>query len=155
MDTSSTDAVGETWQYDPDYHRTADYMGIDAHERDDVRVAQKVSVLRDWAKENGAENLEDALGRIHDLRRNLGTQSHGKALINELYQHLRFQSKSPQKTKGVKKASPKQSKPKTDPLSKVVQQSVEGRIADIVRKTMMDKNIIYKAVDQVVKGAFK
>lgn len=154
-----TEPVGESWKYDPDYHRASDYLGIDRYERDDFQVAQKLSTVRDWARENSkADTLEDSLATIHGLARKLGTQSRGKALLNELYQHLRFQTGKPlqksNKARPKTKSAPRAVK-KADPISKIVQKSVEGRIAEIVAKTMSNKNVVYKAVNNIIRNTLK
>lgn len=157
MDESYSEPVGETWKYDPDYHRVSDYLGVDAFDRQDVKLAQKVSTLRDWASQHSkSESIEDNVAALNDLRHKVGSNNLGKTLIDELYQHLRFQSKPDVGKNSVKKApTASQHKAKSDPISKVVQKSVEARIAEIVNKTMSNKNVMYKAIDQVTRNIIK
>lgn len=154
-----SEPVGESWQYDPDYHRASDALGIDRYERDDFQVAQKMSTIRDWAASNSKGGLEDSLAVIDKLRKQIGTQARGKTLLNELYQHLRFQTSKPleksQSKKPISKSAPRKSAKKADPISKIVQKSVEGRIAELVAKTMTNKNVVYKAVNNVIKNIIK
>ena len=42
----------DVYKYDPEYHRFADYMGVDIHKRKDLKIANKLSLLFDWAKKS-------------------------------------------------------------------------------------------------------
>lgn len=156
MDQSSqySEPIGDSFQYDPDYHRMSNFLGVDQHERGDMKIAEKISALKDWAQsQHKSGELNDTLSALHELRRKVGTQSQGKTLINELYQHLRFQSKPTPTNKARKKSAAKPQK--VDPITKAVQTTAEQRIAQIVARTMTNKNFIYRTVNQVIGKAFK
>lgn len=155
MEPTYSEPVGDAQQYEPDYHRISDYLGVDAYERRDAKLAQKVTTLRQWAKENASEqSIEGEASALNELRNKVGTRNLGKTLINELYQHLRFQSKSPTKNARSKKAVAKVQKSKASPIAKVVAQSANQEIAKIVARTISPKNITYM-VNEAIKGAFK
>lgn len=156
MDTTYSEPVGDVQQYEPDYHRVSDYLGVDKFARRDAKLAQKVSIVRQWARENAQdESLESEVATINSLRHKVGTQNLGETLINELYQHLRFQSDPHTKAKSLKKVSKGKPKSKGNPVKNVVNQAISSSIADIVKKQMGNKNVVYKLVNQAIIANFK
>lgn len=91
MSEGATEQMGEMWKYDPDYHRMADYLGLDVHARQDYGLAQKISIIRDWAGMQGKnDTTTEALGALQKLKHQLGTNIQGKELIHDMYEHIRL-----------------------------------------------------------------
>lgn len=86
------DLFVDTWKYNPDYHRAADFFGINEFDRKDQHIAEKISHLIDTVSQRvNAKNLNEVLLNIHKIRKELGTQTTGKTLLNEVYQYNRIQ----------------------------------------------------------------
>lgn len=171
--TGATEPVGEAWQYDPEYHRMSDFLGVDKYERDDFEMAKKVSFLKDWGGE-GAYN------KISDLRKSLGLNTQGKTLIDQLFQHVRLQLDK-QRTQPVRSQAPQPQK--QTPIQKIVSSKVQNTVnktvsqavqnavqqsisqtvnntvkqavADTIKKTTTDKKFIGNMVQEALKGAIK
>jgi len=92
MSTTYTEPLGDSFQYDPDYNRMCDYLGIDVYERRDLKTAQKVSHLTDWAlTKSKSKRLEDAMTKITKLIKDKGiNNTNGQTLVNQLYQDVRL-----------------------------------------------------------------
>lgn len=81
------DLFTDTWKYNADYHRAADFFGINEFDRKDQSVAEKISKLIDSVSSRvNAKNLNEVLLNIHNIRKELGTNTTGKTLLNEVYQ---------------------------------------------------------------------
>lgn len=79
--------TGDAYKLDMNYHKMADFIGLNDQERMDQKVANKVAYLRDFTKE--VDDL-DAMIKIRDLKKSMGLQSKGKDLLNNLYQYARL-----------------------------------------------------------------
>lgn len=87
MDVNNGSYVGDAFKYDPEYQRTADYIGMGRDDREDIDTANKLSFVKEWTK---GKTLEESLQKMYDLRRRLGTQTVGRTLVNEMYHYLRL-----------------------------------------------------------------
>lgn len=88
-----SEPLGDVWKYDPDYNRTADFLGIDRFVRENVKVASKISYITDWAYENKkSTKIQDALWEINNLKGRLGVNTQGETLVNQLYEFLRLKN---------------------------------------------------------------
>lgn len=97
-----TEPLGDVWKYDPDYNRAADFLGLDRHQREDVKVAKKISFLVDWAvKTKKSGKSEDALWTLNDLRKKLGVNTQGETLIGQLFEFVRLKQDRERKTPEV------------------------------------------------------
>lgn len=86
-----SEPLGDVWKYDPDYNRAADFLGVDKHQREDVKTAQKISFLVDWAvKTKKSAKPEDALWTLNDLRKKLGINNQGESLVGQLFEFVRL-----------------------------------------------------------------
>lgn len=162
----------EAWKFDPDYHRTADFLGINKYDRDDYEMAQKVSILNDWARTRGAKDVSEQLDKINELKRSTGQQTLGKTLVNTLYNHVRLSVASkplPKKASKPKAETKQTSKPvSTMAVSGKVKKTIENTtreairesianttkqtIAETAKKAMSDKKFIQSAVAEAMKG---
>lgn len=80
----------DSWKYNPEYHRTAEFLGIDKYDREDYETANRVAFLVDWAKEqNNNDDYLKAVVKLDELRRDLGVTYQGRLLVNSLYQQVR------------------------------------------------------------------
>lgn len=86
------DNVGDTWKYDPDYHRIAGYLGLDSQARQNYRVYQKVSYLMNMASRKAkSSEVVDQMHQLNKFKKSLGTNSQGETLINTMYQYARLE----------------------------------------------------------------
>lgn len=91
-----SDAVGETWKYDPNYHRMAEFLGVDRFDREDYETAKKIAMISDWAGIDKHGDVDRAQRAITQLRKELGVQFIGKTLVTELYKQVRLGVKDPE-----------------------------------------------------------
>jgi len=84
--------VGDSYKYNPDYHKFADFLGVDAELRSDHDLAQKIATIYDWGKENlhGNGDRVDVSMAIKNLKSFLGTNLQGEELVKKLYQWVRL-----------------------------------------------------------------
>ena len=76
---------------DVEYHRVADFLDVGYEDRKDVRVAQKLSYLYDWAKETTkSDDRIKRLEAVKDLQKRLGLPQTGPETIKKLYQYARL-----------------------------------------------------------------
>lgn len=75
----------------PDYHRFADFFDISAFDRKDTHVADKLSVLWEWGRqETKSDDRLKISMQIKDLAKRLGVPSTGKDLVTKLHQWIRL-----------------------------------------------------------------
>lgn len=85
------DVLTDTYRYDPDYHRMADFLGVDRDDRNNIKMAQKISLLTDWATwETGKDDLESLVEKIEELTKSEGINDRGRTLVDHLYQKIRI-----------------------------------------------------------------
>lgn len=131
-----TEPVGENWKYNPEYHRLCDFLGINVFDRNEYTLAQKLSVIRDWAGEK--KSINDALWTIKGLQKKLGIQGEGKPLIHQLYEYIRLSNDRPEPTPRVKKTQPK-SKEDVTQIIKDVAKQVGKEVAKSIASTKEEK----------------
>jgi hypothetical protein len=87
-----TEPIGDTYQYDKDYNRMCDFLGLDLYERRDIKVAKKVSHLTDWAlKQSEGKDLTDAMVTIAELRKSNSLHTAGNTnQLDSLFQEVRL-----------------------------------------------------------------
>lgn len=78
---------GDTYKADPNYHKMADFLGLQQQDRIDSDMANKIAFIRDATKET--DEL-DAMVKIRDMIKQLGVSYQGKELVNKLYQYTRL-----------------------------------------------------------------
>lgn len=82
---------GVSYLDDISYHRMADFLGISPNDRRDSYLAERISLLTDWAKiESKSKDILDQKIVIKGLIRNLGYQYQGRQLILNLYKWIRL-----------------------------------------------------------------
>ncbi len=95
------EVLTESYKYNPDYHKFADYLGLDKYQRDDFDTAKKVGLIYDWAMSRvGRDDPRAIIDEINSVQRKLGVQSIGNELVLRLYQKARLEDKS---SKGLEK----------------------------------------------------
>lgn len=150
--------LGETWQYHPEYHKMASFLGLDQHDRQDFGVAKKVSLIRDWAGIKGKDTIDDALKTVDGVRKGIGTQARGKTLIDQLFQHIRLDMDSskqtPLRADGVPHR-PVEKKEKQSSVKNIVQSAVQSSIQGMVKNALSDKKLLTSTVQQVIKESLK
>lgn len=113
--------LGDIWKYDPEYNRAADFLGIDKHQREDVKVAKKLSFLVDWALASSkSTKQEDALWTINDLRKKLGINSQGETMLGQLFEFVRLKQDRERKEPEV-------------PYEQVINQMIQAKREDKIR----------------------
>jgi len=82
---------GMSYLDDIDYHKMAQTFDISLQERQDPRVAEKLSFLTDWAKrKTGSEDSTTQMLEVKNLGKQLGLTYRGYDLIKRLYQYARL-----------------------------------------------------------------
>lgn len=77
---------GNSYLDDTNYHRMAKFLGVGIYEREDPKMAQKISELSDWAATKSGRNDElSRMKTIKQLIRDMGVTYKGKELIGELW----------------------------------------------------------------------
>ena len=139
MDIQRAEPLGDVWQYDPNYHRTAEFLGVNEYDRKDYELASKISFLTDWADKTGKKDISDKLITIDSLRKQVGTQAIGKILVNQLYQQIRL-SPSPKKVL----ASTTQPKPanKSTSFKDTMKQTIQKHISDATRQVLENQKML-------------
>lgn len=161
-----TEPVGEPWRYNQDYHRVSDFIGVDRHAREDYGIAQKVSLIRDWAGLQGKDDsTEAALTAIQKLKKQMGVPYQGKALVDEMYQHIRLDMDRKNQAQKKNPTTPNKAQPqvkalgkpqqKALPVQKMVQQAVQQSVSGMVQNVLKDKHVLSSAIQQAVKESFK
>lgn len=76
---------------DIEYHRMSDFFDVSYDDRKDIKIAEKLSYLTDWAKEKtkSEDRLQQTIA-LKELKTGLGFQSKGLELIDKLYQWTRL-----------------------------------------------------------------
>ena len=153
MADGAQNLVGDSWKYDQDYHRLSEFLGVDKNEREDFGLANKISIIRDWAGINDKKpTLESVANNIHGLKKKLGTQNLGQTLVNELYQAIRLDLDG-QRNKKQSQQVPqkielrKQEKPQG--IKQVIAQTIQQSVSGMVKAALQDK----KLVEQTIKGS--
>lgn len=90
--------TGVEYKYNIEYQRFCDDLGVDKYKRDDIHVAEKMSFIYDWAKEQvGSDDGAAISVTIRDLVRTLGVQNlQGVALADHLFRWTRLDLSSEQ-----------------------------------------------------------
>lgn len=80
------------YRYNIEYHRFSDDLGVKLSDREDLKVAQKTSLIYDWAAEQiGSDNGAAISSTVKDLIRTLGLQNiKGELLVDSLYRWIRI-----------------------------------------------------------------
>lgn len=83
---------GSEYKYNIEYHRFCDDLGVKTSDREDIKIAQKASLVYDWAKEQiGSDNGAAISSTIKDLIHTLGVQNiKGELLVDHLYRWIRI-----------------------------------------------------------------
>lgn len=128
----STESLGDAWKYDPEYNQVAKLLGLDVYEREDFEVAKKISLLRDYIDllDGKVESTTEALDKIVELKKNLGTNNQGTTLLGELYEHARLgmdkrREEAVTPKPKVEKVEVKEP-PKEESIKEAVKQTIEG-----------------------------
>ena len=125
---------------DINYHRTAHYFDLSLEERKNVRVAEKLSFLTDWAMAKlGSKNHVEALSELKRMTMQLGLTDKGDSLIKKLYEFARLdvqKQKIDKELELYKKEEPpkeevKEPKLDTKDLKKIVKEEIQTASKEI------------------------
>ena len=119
--------MGDAWQYDPNYQRTAEFLGIDKYDRQDLDVYKKISHF-DTLHEG--KELPERLQELENLRKKIGSQSQGRTLLNQLYQYSKLSESQPIKPVVVK---PKKQAVSAGSIEKYINNIVTRAIKDAMK----------------------
>lgn len=141
--------TGDLYQYDPDYHKTADMLGINEYDRKDFESASKISFLVDWAnrKRKTKPEISRSLIEVEVLRKKIGTQAIGKTLLNQLYQYVRLIPQQNKKTLPRVKIPPKKDNNEMKKKIGELKKEVEELKAEKAEKPIMPEPITYNLGD--------
>lgn len=141
-----SEPLGDTFQYNAEYQRLAEHLGVDKYERDDYGIASKLSIIRDWAGIAGkSDTPEEALATINGLRKKVGTTHLGRPLVDELYRHIRLDMDR----RAAKTAAPK---PRVQPKDPPKPEGKDDGLSALVKQAMEDRNLIKMTVKTVVQA---
>jgi hypothetical protein len=134
-----TEPLGDVWKYNPDYNRAADFLGIDRHQREDVKLAQKISFLVDWAvSTRKSSKPEDALWTLNDLRKKLGVNSQGETLVGQLFEFVRLKQDRERKAPEV-------------PYEQVINEMIQAKREANLEKEELDFRSLEKKMDRQIE----
>ena len=143
---------------DINYHRTAHYFDLSLEERKNVRIAEKLSYLTDWAMAKlESKNHVEALSELKRMTMQLGLTDKGDSLIKKLYEFARLDAQRQKIEKELdmyKKEEPpkpepevKETKLDTKDLQKIVKDEIQSVSKDI--KSSLKSHITKNANKQV------
>ena len=146
MDSSpATEPLGETWQYNPDYHRTADFLGVNIYDRRDYKIAKKIAALSDWAEhKTGKKDIQSVLTEVARLQRSIGTSVVGKTLVDQLFENMRITEDTTRLKKEAEVKAKLKEEKKVDPIQKATAQlsSAIGKTLNEMLKTTLKAQTI-------------
>ena len=127
---------------DINYHRTAAFFDLSLEDRKNVRTAEKLSFLTDWAMAKlGSKDHVEALSELKRMTMQLGLTDVGDSLIKKLYQFARLDVQKQKIDKELdlyKKEEPKKEEPKekevkvdTKAIEKIVKEEVQSASKEI------------------------
>lgn len=125
---------------DVNYHRMANYFDISYDDRRDLRVAEKLSYLTDWAISHGAKDEIDAMSILKNTTHELGLSIKGQDLIKKLYEFARLDTQKERINKEIELY-------KTIPEDKGNKESIEDKV-----DTKSIKRIVQKEIESVSKS---
>lgn len=167
---------GDQYKFDKDYHRMADFLALSYDERMDYTTAQKVSFIRDSIK---TTNEDEAILKLQQYVRELGTTYRGNDLVKQLYQQMRIKEQrvapreiekaavekkvEEKKVEEVRKtpAPVKEEKvPVTPPSSPSLKSRLRSEVNEALKPTVEQirsqvKNIISRRIDRTIQYEIK
>lgn len=85
------DNFRDSFLYDPNFHRFADFMGIDKYARDDYNISKKILFLYEWGRRKvQSDDFIDVLKAVTGLKKDIGTTTKGKTLVDDMYKWARL-----------------------------------------------------------------
>lgn len=83
--------LGAHYTENPAFHLFCQSLGVDKYQRSDLKNAQKMSFIYDWAASIcGSNKRVEITQTINQIIKDLGTQLRGKSLVTLLYQHAKL-----------------------------------------------------------------
>lgn len=140
----------DSWKYNQDYHRVADFLGLDVYDRQDYRLAQKVSYLVDRVRQQD-EPMVEAISRLHQVRKKMGINTKGQTLLHQMYEYLRLHENKDfnNESKPKPKLKPKPQLDKSD-YSEEIKKSIEESVAKTLGKVLEDENKVQEIIENVL-----
>ena len=155
--TSSEMRDPDSFKYSTDYHRFSSFLGVDRMKRGNRQLAQKVSTIYDWAKEQvGRDDHETIMFAVRDYQKGLGVNFSGETLVNHLFRNIRLDATGKIAKEKVK---PKVvAKKKSKPVD--IQATVQKKVAPAMKKIEKEvqrtvKKSINESVQRALEGALK
>lgn len=84
----------DNYLFNPQYHRLADFMGIDKFEREDYETATKLLKLYEWGLAKTDGEFTSILKEVTKMKRDLGLTLRGNDLVKEMYKWVRLDEDS-------------------------------------------------------------
>jgi len=134
------------YKYNPNFHKFAEFLGLNKFSRENYELAKKVSFIYDWAKEQvGRDDPDTIMRAVNNLQHNLGTTTVGKPLIDLLHKQIRLDSTSPKPK--FTKHKPVRAKPDivTESIEKAMR-PVERRIRKEIKERI--KNTVTASIEE-------
>ena len=135
----------DMWKYNKDYNSMADFIGLNNEDRFDEDIGKKISFIRDVTQE------KDEIGaktKIKQMIRELGIQSQGRDLVDQLYRYARLHHDRQliDKEIGLYKKEDIKQKELVNPQSKKIKEFKE-----VVAELNHEKNRLKWKVGQIIR----
>lgn len=77
----------DSYKYNQDYHKVADFLGVTGDDKMDEDIAGKISFLTDYT---GKSDPLDVMVAFRDMIRELGVSMQGPELVKMMYKYARL-----------------------------------------------------------------
>lgn len=79
------DFISNEFKYNVDYHRFADFLGIDNSDRQEAKTAMDAALLYDWGVgKSGSGDFREITNQVSKLQKKLGVSYTGMTLLKTL-----------------------------------------------------------------------
>ena len=130
----------DSWKYNPEYHRIASFLGLDAFQRQDYKLAQKVSVIYDWAVHKSKNRkIESHFKTIKELQRGLGINVIGKELTDKLWEAIRLGLDKKREEKLEARKEHQEEKAAAE--RKVIREAVKSQVDKYIQKEKVKREL--------------
>lgn len=86
------DNLRDQFLYKPEFHRFADFLGIDKHQREDYSLSSKVLFIYEWgSKKAKSDDFVDVLRAVTKMKKDIGNNTRGETLVKDMYRWARLE----------------------------------------------------------------
>lgn len=85
------DNLKDQFLYKPEFHRFADFLGVDKHLREDYSLSSKMLFLYEYgSKKANSDDFIDVLRAVTKMKKDLGNNTRGETLVKDMYRWARL-----------------------------------------------------------------